>query len=253
MLKTRVIPTLLLRGAGLVKTIRFRDPVYVGDPINAIRIFNDKEVDELVLLDITALRGNKGPAFSTIEKIANECFMPVADGGGISSMDEIRKVLSAGIEKVVINTAALMNPKFVRDAVKEFGSQAIVVSVDVKRTWRGRYEVYGDGGARPTGHEPVLFARQMQDLGAGEILLTAIDRDGTMKGYDIELIARVTSTLSIPVIACGGAGAIADFGQAAEQGGAAAVAAGAMFVFHGRHRAVLITYPSQAELAAVLN
>ena len=179
--------------------------------------------------------------------------MPVAYGGGISSMDEIRKVLSAGIEKVVINTAALMNPKFVRDAVKEFGSQAIVVSVDVKRTWRGRYEVYGDGGARPTGHEPVLFARQMQDLGAGEILLTAIDRDGTMKGYDIELIARVTSTLSIPVIACGGAGAIADFGQAAEQGGAAAVAAGAMFVFHGRHRAVLITYPSQAELAAVLN
>jgi len=253
MLKTRVIPTLLLRGAGLVKTIRFRDPVYVGDPINAIRIFNDKEVDELVLLDITASRGNKGPAFSTIEKIANECFMPVAYGGGISSMDEIRKVLSAGIEKVVINTAALMNPKFVRDAVKEFGSQAIVVSVDVKRTWRGRYEVYGDGGVRPTGHEPVLFARQMQDLGAGEILLTAIDRDGTMKGYDIELIARVTSTLSIPVIACGGAGAIADFGQAAEQGGAAAVAAGAMFVFHGRHRAVLITYPSQAELAAVLN
>jgi imidazole glycerol-phosphate synthase subunit HisF len=253
MLKTRVIPTLLLRGAGLVKTTGFRDPVYVGDPINAIRIFNEKEVDELVLLDITASRTGKGPAFSTIENIASECFMPVAYGGGITAVEQIRKILGAGIEKVVVNAAALLNPQLVRDAVREFGSQAIVVSIDVKRKLLGRYEVYGDGGTKSTGHEPAAYARQMEDLGAGEVLLTAIDRDGTMKGYDIELVAKVTSAVGIPVIASGGAGTIADFGVASKRAGAAAVAAGAMFVFHGPHRAVLITYPSHAELSAVLN
>jgi len=253
MLKTRVIPTLLLRGAGLVKTTGFRDPVYVGDPINAIRIFNEKEVDELVLLDITASRTGKGPAFSTIENISSECFMPVAYGGGITAVEQIRKILGAGIEKVVVNAAALLNPQLVREAVREFGSQAIVVSIDVKRKLLGRYEVYGDGGTKSTGNEPAAYARQMEDLGAGEILLTAIDRDGTMKGYDIELVAKVTSAVGIPVIASGGAGTIADFGVASKRAGAAAVAAGAMFVFHGPHRAVLITYPSHAELSAVLN
>jgi imidazole glycerol-phosphate synthase subunit HisF len=253
MLKTRVIPTLLLRGAGLVKTTGFRNPVYVGDPINAIRIFNDKEVDELVLLDITASRTGKGPAFSTIENIATECFMPVAYGGGITTVEQIRKILSAGVEKIVVNAAALLNPQLVREAVREFGSQAIVVSIDVKRKLLGRYEVYGDGGTRSTGHDPAVFAQQMEDIGAGEILLTAIDRDGTMKGYDIELVAKVTSAVGIPVIASGGAGTIADFGVASKRAGAAAVAAGAMFVFHGPHRAVLITYPTHAELSAVLN
>jgi cyclase len=253
MLKTRVIPTLLLRGAGLVKTTGFRNPVYVGDPINAIRIFNEKEVDELVLLDITASRTGKGPAFATIENIASECFMPVAYGGGITAVEQIRKILSAGVEKVVVNTAALQDPKLVGDAVREFGSQAVVVSIDVKRKLLGRSEVYGDGGTKPSGHDPVVFARQMQDRGAGEILLTAIDRDGTMKGYDLELVQKVTSAVGIPVIASGGAGTIADFGIASKQAGAAAVAAGAMFVFHGPHRAVLITYPSHAELSAVLN
>jgi cyclase len=253
MLKTRVIPTLLLRGAGLVKTTGFRNPVYVGDPINAIRIFNEKEVDELVLLDITASRTGKGPAFGTIENIASECFMPVAYGGGISTVEQIRKILSVGVEKVVVNAAALLNPQLVRDAVREFGSQAIVVSVDVKRMLLGRYEVYADGGTKRTGHDPAAYARRMEDLGAGEILLTAIDRDGTMKGYDIELVLKVTSAVGIPVIASGGAGSVADFGIASKRAGAAAVAAGAMFVFHGPHRAVLITYPSHAELSAVLN
>jgi len=252
-LKTRVIPTLLLRGAGLVKTTAFKNPVYVGDPINAIRIFNEKEVDELVLLDITASRTGKGPAFATIENIASECFMPVAYGGGITNVAQVRKILETGVEKVVVNTAALADPQFVRAAAREFGSQAIIVSVDVKRKLLGRYEVYGDGGTRPTVHEPAAYARQMQDLGAGEILLTAIDRDGTMKGYDIEMVSKVASAVSIPVIASGGAGTIADFGIASRQGGAAAVAAGAMFVFHGPHRAVLITYPSHAELAAALS
>ena len=251
MRRTRVIPTLLLRGAGLVKTTGFRSPVYVGDPINAIRIFNEKEVDELVLLDITASRTGKGPAFATIENIASECFMPVAYGGGISSVEHIRKILGTGVEKVVINSAALLHPDLVREAAREFGSQAIAVSIDVKRRLFGRYEVYGDGGLQRTGHDPVTYARQMQDLGAGEILLASIDRDGTKAGYDLDLVARVAAAVGIPVIASGGAGKLADFVEA-RRAGAAAVAAGAMFVFHGPHRAVLITYPSQAELSAAL-
>jgi imidazole glycerol-phosphate synthase subunit HisF len=252
MRRTRVIPTLLLRGAGLVKTTGFRNPVYVGDPINAIRIFNEKEVDELVLLDITASRTGKGPAFAIIENIASECFMPVAYGGGISSVEHIRQILGTGIEKVVINTAALRHPDLVREAAREFGSQAIAVSIDVKRRLFGRYEVYSEGGTKATGHDPVIYARKMQDLGAGEILLASIDRDGTMAGYDLDLVSRVAAAVGVPVIASGGAGKVRDF-TAARQAGAAAVAAGAMFVFHGPHRAVLITYPSQSELSAALN
>lgn len=252
MRRTRIIPTLLLRGAGLVKTTGFRKPIYVGDPINAIRIFNEKEVDELVLLDITASRTGNGPAFTIIENIASECFMPVAYGGGISSLEDIRKILGAGIEKVVINSAALSNPDLVRHAAREFGSQAIAVAIDVKRTLFGRYEVYGEGGSKATGFDPVAYARKLQDLGAGEILLVSIDRDGTRAGYDIDLISRVSPAVSIPVIASGGAGKVADFVEA-NRAGAAAVAAGAMFVFHGPHRAVLITYPSKAELSAALN
>jgi cyclase len=252
MRRTRVIPTLLLRGAGLVKTTGFRNPVYVGDPINAIRIFNEKEVDELVLLDITASRTGKGPAFATIENIASECFMPVAYGGGISSVEHIRKILGTGIEKVVINSAALRHPDLVRDAAREFGSQAIAVSIDVKRRLFGRYEVFGEGGSKATGHDPVAYARKMQEHGAGEILLASIDRDGTMAGYDLDLVSQVAVAVGIPVISSGGAGKVADFVEA-RRAGAAAVAAGAMFVFHGPHRAVLITYPSQAELSAALN
>src|SRR5262245_16732953 len=204
MRKTRVIPTLLLRGAGLVKTTGFRNPVYVGDPINAIRIFNEKEVDELVLLDITASRTGKGPAFATIENIASECFMPVAYGGGINSVEHIRKILGTGVEKVVINSAALLHPDLVREAAREFGSQAIAVSIDVKRRLFGRCEVYCDGGLKGTGHDPVTYARKVQDLGAGEILLASIDRDGTKAGYDLDLVARVAAAVGIPVIASGG-------------------------------------------------
>ena len=252
MRRTRVIPTLLLRGAGLVKTTGFLKPVYVGDPINAIRIFNEKEVDELVLLDITASSTGKGPAFSTIENIASECFMPVAYGGGINSIEHIRKILGTGIEKVVINSAALRQPELVREAAREFGSQAIAVSIDVKRKLFGRYEVFSDGGSKATGSDPVTYAKKMQELGAGEILLASINRDGTMTGYDLDLVSQVAAAVGIRVIASGGTGKVADF-TAARRAGAAAVAAGAMFVFHGPHRAVLITYPSQAELSAALN
>lgn len=251
MLKARVIPTLLLRGEGLVKTIGFRNPTYVGDPINAIKIFNDKEVDELILLDITATTANKGPAFDTIADIAGECFMPVAYGGGISTVEQIRRILAIGIEKVVINSAAIANPDLVAAAAREFGSQAVVVSIDVKKTLLGRYEVRSHAGTKGTGLDPAQWAKTVQDKGAGEIMLTSIERDGTMRGYDLDLIHKVSSAINIPLIAAGGAGKPSDFGLAVAQG-ADALAAGAMFVFHGPHRAVLITYPSQADLKAAM-
>lgn len=251
MLKTRVIPTLLLRGAGLVKTNRFGDPKYVGDPVNAIRIFNDKEVDELMLLDINATREGREPPFSIIEEVASECFMPLAYGGGIRSVEHVRTILKLGVEKVVFNSAALRTPAVLTEASRRFGAQAVVASIDVRRKMFGRYEVYADNGKTATGVEPVEYARRMEALGAGEILLGSIDRDGTMQGYDVELVSRVTRAVGIPVIASGGAGSTADF-KAAVDGGAAAVAAGAMFVFHGPRRAVLITYPDRSELEAAL-
>lgn len=248
MLTTRVIPCLLLRGAGLVKTVRFKDPKYVGDPINAIKIFNDKEVDELVLLDITASRDGRGPPFGILEEVASECFMPLAYGGGLRSIDEARRVLKLGVEKVVFNSAAWRNPSILREAANEFGAQAVVASVDVRRRLFGRHEVYVDNGTRPTGMDPVEYAGRLEALGVGEIFLTSIDRDGTQQGYDVDLLSRVTSAVNVPVIASGGAGSLQDFGAAVRQGGAAAVAAGSMFVFHGQHRAVLITYPARTDL-----
>jgi cyclase len=241
MLKTRVIPCLLLRGAGLVKTTGFKSPRYVGDPINAIRIFNDKEVDELVLLDITATPEGREPAYTTIADVASECFMPLAYGGGITSVEQARRILKLGVEKVILNTAAWRQPQLVTDASREFGAQAVVASIDVRRKLFGRYEVFVESGKAGTGVDPVDYARRMEELGVGEILLNAIDRDGTMRGYDLELLAKVSAAVGVPVIASGGAGSLADFGAAVRSGGADAVAAGAMFVFHGPHRAVLIT------------
>ncbi|MBK8892439.1 MAG: imidazole glycerol phosphate synthase subunit HisF [Dechloromonas sp.] len=252
MLKTRVIPCLLLRGQGLVKTTKFKDPKYVGDPINAIKIFNDKEVDELILLDITASREGRGPSFGVIEEVASECFMPLAYGGGIQTVEEARRILKLGVEKVVFNTTAWRAPEVLKDASREFGSQAIVASIDVRRKLLGRYEVVFDGGRQGTGIDPVEYALRMQDAGAGELFLTAVDRDGTMNGYDLDLIKKVSSGISVPVIVAGGAGTVNDFRPAVDSG-AAGLAAGAMFVFHGPHRAVLITYPAYADLERLLS
>ncbi len=252
MLKTRVIPCLLLRGRGLVKTTRFKEPKYVGDPINAIKIFNDKEVDELVLLDISASKEGRGPAFTVIEEVASECFMPLAYGGGVRSVEEARRIFKLGVEKIVFNSTAWRQPEVLRAAAREFGSQAVVASIDVRRKLFGRYEVYIDNGTKSTGMDVVEFAQRMEEHGAGEILLTAIDRDGMMQGYDFELIAKVSSAVRVPVIASGGAGSLAHMKAAVDKGGASAVAAGALFVFHGPHRAVLITYPKREELEQVL-
>jgi cyclase len=244
MIATRVIPTLLLRGTGLVKTTHFKDPKYVGDPINAIRIFNDKEVDELILLDITRATEGAGPAFEVIRDTASECFMPLAYGGGISSLSDIERILSIGVEKVVMNTAALKNPSLVESAARNFGSQAIVVSIDVRRKLFGGYEVVGKRATERTGIDPVAFASHCESLGAGEIMVTSVERDGTMQGYDHELITKVSSAVTAPVIASGGARDLTDMAEASKNSGASAVAAGALFVFQGKHRAVLISYPS---------
>lgn len=252
MLRTRVIPCLLLRGEGLVKTTRFKDPRYVGDPTNAIRIFNDKEVDELILLDITASREGRGPAFGAIRDFASECFMPVGYGGGIRSLADAREVLALGIEKIIVNTMALHRPELVAEISREFGAQAVVVSIDARKKMLGGYEVMAAGGTEKTGLAPVEHATRMVELGAGEIFLNAIDRDGTGSGYDIALLRSVAQAVPVPVIACGGAGSVADFGAAVSDGHASAVAAGSMFVFHGKHRAVLISYPTRAELELAL-
>ena len=247
MLKTRVIPCLLLRNGGLVKTVRFDDAKYVGDPINAVRIFNDKEVDEMVFLDISATPAGRGPNFDLLNDIASEAFMPFGYGGGITSIDEVRRLFALGIEKVILNTSAVRSPDLISDAASIAGSSSVVVSVDVRRSWRGKYTVFTAGGAERTKLELLDFVIELERLGAGELLLNSIDRDGTMGGFDNELIRSVSDVLSIPVVAVGGAGSLEDFRHAVDHG-ASAVAAGSMFVFHGRHRAVLITYPEYEEL-----
>jgi cyclase len=248
MLRNRVIPCLLLSGRGLVKTRRFRDPTYVGDPVNAVRIFNEKEVDELLLLDISATRRDRAPQFDLIEDIARECFMPLAYGGGVADCATIEKLFGLGVEKVALNTAAVERPELVREAAKAFGSQSIIVSVDVRKKLFGGYEVCARAGVRRAGTDPVAFARRMEEHGAGEILIHNIERDGTMSGFDIGLVRAVAHAVSVPVIACGGAASLADFRAAVKEGGASAVAAGSLFVFQGPHRAVLITYPEYREL-----
>lgn len=252
MLKTRIIPCLLLKGQGLVKTFKFRNPKYVGDPINAVKIFNDKEVDELVLLDIEASVEGRRPPAKLISEIASECFMPLSYGGGLRNLDDLKTIFSLGVEKVILNSYAIENPAFVEKAAEFYGSQSIVVSIDVKKSSSGKYEVFAHGGRRKTNLHLIEHVIEMEKLGAGEIFLNSIDKDGTMEGYDIELIKKVTESVSIPVIACGGASKIEDFVEAVKVGGASAAAAGSMFVFHGKHRAVLITYPSIDSLEKAL-
>lgn len=253
MLKTRVMPCLLLMDGSLVKTVKFKEPDYIGDPINAIRIYNEKEVDELIFLDITATIEKRNPPVKVLSEIASECFMPVAYGGGIRDLDNIKEIFKLGIEKVVVNSYAIENPNFIQLAAEKFGNQSIVVSIDVRKKMLGRYEVYTQGGRKGSGLDPVEWAVRAENLGAGEIMLTSIDRDGTQEGYDLDLIKRVTNALNIPVIASGGAGGVEDFGKAVKIGNASACAAGSMVVYFGPNRAVLINFPTQAELGEVLD
>jgi len=243
-MEVRIIPTLLLSHGTLVKTQRFALPKYVGDPLNAVRIFNEKSVDELMVLDIEATAQGAGPNFDLIADIASECFMPMSYGGAVASLQHAAAILTSGVEKVVMNTAFVKSPNVIADCACEFGSQAVVVSMDFKRSLLGQYALHGRAGGKG---DPVTMARRAEDLGAGELLLTSVDREGTGKGYDLDLIRKVSNAVNIPVIANGGAGSLGDFRDAVDAG-ASALSAGSMFVFHGKHRAVLITYPDRLAL-----
>lgn len=252
MYRARVIPTLLLSQRGLVKTRKFKDPVYIGDPVNAVRIFNEKEVDELVVLDINASREGREPDYEVISEIASECFMPVAYGGGIRTLEQIRKLLRAGVEKVVINSALAESTEILTEASRIFGSQAIMAGIDVRRGLLTGYKVAVKSASVELKQSVADYARILERAGAGEILLNNVDRDGMMAGYDIDLLRLVSGAVKIPVVAAGGAGTVEHLSQALNDGGAAAVAAGAMFVFRGKHRAVLIGYLTEAQKKELL-
>lgn len=253
MLKTRVIPCLLLVNEGLVKTVKFKDYNYIGDPINTVLIFNELEVDELIFLDIKASQENRKPEYSLLSEIATQCFMPLTYGGGIKTIDEVKEILSIGYEKVAININAYEAPTFITRVAEKFGSQCVVASIDVRKNLFGKYDVYVNGGKKNTKKDPVEWAKQMETLGAGEILLTSIDRDGTWKGYDDRIVKKVVESVNIPVIACGGAGNINDFSSLVEATGVNAVAAGSLFVYQKKDLGVLINYPSRKELDKLLS
>lgn len=248
MLETRLIPVLLLRNESLVKTIQFQKFTYVGDPCNTIRIFNELEVDELIVLDITASKNGKKPEEVLLRNMANECFMPLAYGGGIKSLDDAKLIFSIGYEKVVINTAAIERPLLISELAEHFGSQAIIVSIDFKKDWLNRKSVRSCGGTINNKIDPVVWAKEAERLGAGEIFLTSIDREGTWQGFDEELIKKVVENVSIPVIAHGGAGAMSDVRKVVECAGASAVGVGNLVVFQKKGMGVLVNVPREDDL-----
>tara|TARA_B110000495_G_C23040504_1_gene623765 strand:+ start:4067 stop:4813 length:747 start_codon:yes stop_codon:yes gene_type:complete len=243
-----VIPVLLLKGKGLYKTVKFKNPKYIGDPINSVRIFNEKEVDELVFLDIGASSKSMNPDYCLLGDIASEAFMPMAYGGGLKTIEQIRKIFSIGFEKVILNTVNYSDYELIKSSVSEFGSQSIVGCLDVKRSVFNRYDLFSTNGSIKQNLTIMEHLTRMVDSGVGEILINSIDKDGTMSGYDLKLIKKVTDAVKVPVIACGGASCVNDFKLAVSDANASAVAAGSMFVFMGPHRAVLINYPERKEL-----
>ena len=250
MIAGRIIPCLLWQGKGLVKTVRYRDPKYVGDPINAVRIFSDKEADELILIDIGTSKKNHEPRFREIEEIVSEAFMPITYGGGVASVAHVKRLVRLGVEKIAINSAALRRPELIREVADTVGSSSTVGVIDVKKRLLGRSVVWSHVGAAVKITDPLTYAVELQRLGAGEILLNDIDRDGVMRGYDFELIAAISKAVDIPVVALGGAGSISDLRTALERG-AAGAAAGSLFVFRGPHRAVLINFPGRHDFKSL--
>lgn len=251
MLRVRVIPTLLLSGGGLVKTMAFGRPKYVGDPINAVKIFNEKEVDELIVLDIDASKRRASPNYDLLAQIATECFMPVCYGGGVTSVEQARRLVQLGIEKIAVNASVISNVGLVSQIADVLGSQSVVAGIDVKYDWLKRARVYDASRGKLTTLSPEDHAAALAQGGAGEIFLNSVDRDGGQQGYDLKVIGRVAQAVSIPLIACGGAGSTNDLAAAVDVG-ASAVAAGSLFVFQGRHRAVLISYPPYKQLEELL-
>jgi cyclase len=247
MLRPRIIPCLLVHDGGLVKTVRFKDPKYVGDPINAVKIFNEKETDELVVLDIDASVNGAEPDFRLIEHLAMECRMPLCYGGGVKTVEQASRIISLGVEKVALSSAAVENPQLVSDIAREIGSQSVVVVLDVRKKMFGRgYEVFTHNGKRSAHRGVVEAAREAERLGAGEVVVNSIDLDGAMKGYDLDLARLVQAELGIPLTLLGGAGSLADIGELVSACGVVGAAAGSLFVFKGSYRAVLINYPNPA-------
>lgn len=253
MLRPRIIPCLLVSNGGLVKTINFGHPKYVGDPINAVKIFNEKEVDEMIVLNIDATVRNREPDYGMIRNLAAECRMPLCYGGGVKSVEQVEKIISLGVEKVAISSAAVNNPGIVAQAAEVVGSQSIAVVMDVKKIGRGgHYEIWIHNARKPTGQSPVDFAKEVEALGAGEIVINAIDRDGVMKGYDLDLVNEIREAIRLPITVLGGAGSLKDIAALIHTFGIIGAAAGSLFVFKGVYRAVLINYPSRVEKDAIV-
>jgi len=252
MLRTRIIPILLMRNKGLVKTVKFGEGKYIGDPINAVKIFNDKEVDEIVIMDIDASKENRKPNFNTIKELASECFMPLAYGGGISDLEDVKKLFALGVEKVVINSAALHSLSLITEAAQIFGDQSIILCVDVSKNIWGKYQLHSHKGVSNLPADIVAYVQQAEKAGVGEVILQSVERDGTMSGYDLKLIEKVSKSIDIPLVACGGAGSLSDLKKGFDAG-ASALAVGSLFVYHGPHKAVLINFPTQVQLKALFN
>lgn len=248
MLQTRVIPCLQLIGNSLVKTVKFESPGYIGDPINTVRIFNELEVDELCFLDIRATVEGRTPNLAILEQISNECFMPLSYGGGVKDFKTAKEILTIGFEKIVINSEAYKNPNLITQLAEHFGTQAVIGSIDIKKNFLGKYNVYVKDGTEKTNIDPVEWAQKLQQYGAGEILLTSMDRDGTWNGFDVELTRKVCEAVSIPVIASGGAGNIGHIKEVVKKGHASAVSLGSMVVYQKKEMGVLINFPDKEEL-----
>lgn len=244
MLHPRIIPCLLVHNKGLVKTVQFKDAKYVGDPINAVKIFNEKEADELMVLDIDATIENREPDYKMIENLAVECRMPLCYGGGVKTIEQARKIFNLGVEKIAISSSAVENPSFVAEIAKEVGSQSVVVVIDVKKKLFGGYEICTHNAKQKHKYKLEDFINKIQELGVGEIVVNAIDNDGVMNGYDVELIEKIKPLVHVPLTVLGGAGTIGDIGNLIMRFGIIGASAGSLFVFKGKYRAVLINYPS---------
>ncbi len=254
MLYPRIIPCLLVHKRGLVKTVKFKDSKYVGDPINAVKIFNEKEVDEIVVLDIDATVENREPEYKMIENIAVECRMPLCYGGGIKTVGQAKRIFGLGVEKIALSSAAIENPDLVSDIAKEVGNQSVIIILDVKRNSKGnKYDLWTNNATKNTENDPVEFAIKMEKSGAGEIVLNSIDNDGMMKGYDLHIIDQIRDSISLPLSVLGGAGSLGDIGQLIKRYGIIGAAAGSLFVFKGKYKAVLISYPDRVEKDKLIN
>jgi cyclase len=252
MLKPRIIPCLLIHDAGLVKTVKFSNPVYVGDPLNAVKIFNEKSVDEIIVADIDATKLGKEPNYALIEKIAIECRMPFCYAGGITTSYQVEKIISLGVEKVAIGTSAVLNTKIINESARRVGNQSIVVVLDVIRNIKNNeYEIVTHSGSNYTGISPFELARQVEQLGAGEILINSIDNDGTMQGYDFELVEKIRQNVRLPITVLGGASSLNDIQELINKFNIIGAAAGSIFVFKGKYKAVLIQYPSSKEKESI--